>query len=110
MLEDCAVGHRSSLSEYSPYLLDQMISVVAASTLIAYAVYTLSPATTEKFGTDLLGLTVCFPLYGILRYLYLVHQREGGGNPSELLFRDLPLLLCTVLWALSLVIIIYRPS
>lgn len=110
MLEDLAVGHRPSLSEYSPYLLDQMISVVAASTVIAYAVYTLSPATTEKFGTDLLGLTVCFPLYGILRYLYLIHQREGGGNPSELLLRDLPLLLCIVLWALSLVVIIYRPS
>ena len=60
-----------------------MISVVTASTLLAYAFYTISPETVAKFGTDHLLWTVPFPLYGIFRYLYLVHQREGGGNPSE---------------------------
>jgi len=109
MLADGAIGHRQSLGEYSPYLLDQMISVVTASTLVAYIFYCISPETTEKFGTDLLGLTIPFPLYGIFRYLYLVHQREGGGSPSQMLMNDRPLLVCVALWALAVVVIVYRP-
>jgi 4-hydroxybenzoate polyprenyltransferase len=102
-----ATGHRRILEEYSPYLLDQMISVVTASTLVAYAIYTVSPETIEKFHTNLLGLTLPFPLYGIFRYLYLVHQKEGGGSPSEMLLNDRPLLLCVALWAAAVAIIIY---
>jgi len=109
MLADGAVGHRPILGEYSPYLLDQMISVVTASTLVAYIFYCISPETTEKFGTDLLGLTIPFPLYGIFRYLYLVHRREGGGSPSQMLLNDRPLLVCVALWALVVVVIVYRP-
>jgi hypothetical protein len=85
-----------------------MISVVTASTLIAYAFYTISPETTAKFGTDLLSLTVPFPLYGIFRYLYLVHRRELGGSPAELVVNDRPLLVCVALWAASVILIIYR--
>jgi 4-hydroxybenzoate polyprenyltransferase len=66
LLADGAASHRPILGEYSPYLLDQMIGVVTASTLIAYIFYTISPETAQKFGTDLLGLTIPFPLYGIL--------------------------------------------
>lgn len=102
-----APGHRRILEEYSPYLLDQMIAVVTASTLMAYAFYTISPETQQKFGTSLLSLTIPFPLYGIFRYLYLVHQREGGGSPSELLLNDRPLLLCVALWAATVVVIVY---
>jgi 4-hydroxybenzoate polyprenyltransferase len=109
LLADDARGHRRILQEYSPYLLDQMISVVTASTLVAYAFYTISPETIEKFGTDRLGWTLPFPLYGIFRYLYLVHQKEGGGSPAEMLLNDRPLLVCVGLWALSVVLIIYRP-
>ena len=94
LLADRATGHRRILEEYSPYLLDQMISVVTASTLVAYAFYTVSPETVAKFGTDRLGLTLPFPLYGIFRYLYLVHQKEGGGSPAEMLLTDRPLLVC----------------
>ena len=108
-LADGATSHRPILQEYSPYLLDQMIWVVTASTLLAYAFYTISPETVAKFGTDQLGLTLPFPLYGIFRYLYLVHQREGGGNPSEMLLTDRPLLVCVALWALTVVLIIYGP-
>jgi hypothetical protein len=54
-------------------------------------------------------LTIPFPLYGILRYLYLVHQREGGGSPSDLLLTDRPMLVCVVLWVLAVALIIYRP-
>jgi 4-hydroxybenzoate polyprenyltransferase len=109
LLADGATNHRPILQEYSPYLLDQMISVVTASTLVAYAFSTISPEVIEKFGTDKLGLTFPFPLYGIFRYLYLVHQKEGGGSPSDMLLNDRPLLVCVALWAVSLVIIIYGP-
>ncbi len=109
LLADAATSHRPILAEYSPYLLDQMIAVVTASTLIAYVFYTISPETEEKFGTQWLGLTIPFPLYGIFRYLYLVHQREGGGSPAEMLITDRPLLLCVALWAVAVVVIIYRP-
>ena len=109
LLGDEATIHRPILREYSPYLLDQMIGVVTASTLIAYIFYTISPETQQKFGTQLLELTIPFPLYGIFRYLYLVHRREGGGSPSDLLLTDRPLLLCVALWALAVALILYRP-
>ena len=104
-----AAGHRRILDEYSPYLLDQMIGVVTASALMAYIIYVASPDTVERFGTHLLVLTVPFPIYGILRYLYLVHRRDGGGNPSELLIADRPLLICVALWGLVTATVIYRP-
>lgn len=110
LLADRATGHRKILEEYSPYLLDQMIAVVSASTIVAYAFYTVSPETVEKFGTDLLGLTLPFPLYGIFRYLYLVHQKEGGGSPADMLLTDRPLLVCVGLWALVVAAIIYSPA
>ena len=108
LLADTATDHRPILGDYTPYLLDQMISVVTASTLIAYAFYTISPETTAKFGTDLLSLTIPFPLYGIFRYLYLVHRRDKGGSPAELVVNDRPLLACVALWALSVILIIYQ--
>jgi len=109
LLAGDARSHRPILGEYTPYLLDQMIAVVTASTLISYAFYTISPETEAKFGTQWLGLTIPFPLYGIFRYLYLVHQREGGGSPADLLLTDRPLLLCVALWAAAVALIIYRP-
>jgi 4-hydroxybenzoate polyprenyltransferase len=108
-LADDAQAHRRILAEYSPYLLDQMIAVVTASTLVAYAFYTISPETVAKFGTDRLLWTVPFPLYGIFRYLYLVHQRAGGGNPSDTLLEDRPILLCVALWGISVILILYGP-
>jgi 4-hydroxybenzoate polyprenyltransferase len=109
LLADGAIGHRRILEEYSPYLLDQMIGVVTASTLMAYILYATSHETAERFGTSLLGLTIPFPLYGIFRYLYLVHRKEGGGSPAELLLNDRPLLACVALWAVAVAVIIYRP-
>jgi len=105
-----ATEHRKILGEYSPYLLDQMIGVVTASTLIAYIFYTISPETVQNFGTEGLALTIPFPLYGIFRYLYLVHQKEGGGSPAEMLLTDRPLLLCVALWAAAVVLIVYGPA
>ena len=108
LLAGAATGHRRILEEYSPYLLDQMIGVVTASTLMAYIIYCTSPETIEKFGTDQLVLTTPFPIYGIFRYLYLVHQR-GAGSPSEVLLTDRPLVICIALWGLAVIAIIYRP-
>jgi 4-hydroxybenzoate polyprenyltransferase len=109
VLADEAPDHRPILQEYSAHLLDQMIAVVTASTLVAYTFYTISPETEAKFGTDWLGLTIPFPLYGIFRYLYLMHRREGGGSPAEMLINDRPLLVCVALWALAVALILYQP-
>jgi 4-hydroxybenzoate polyprenyltransferase len=107
LLDDRATEHRASLREYSPYFLDQMIAVVTASTVVAYAIYTVSPEVREKLGTDRLYLTIPFVLYGIFRYLYLVHQREEGGNPTQLLLTDQPLLVDMVLWILTASLLLY---
>jgi 4-hydroxybenzoate polyprenyltransferase len=102
-----AAGHRQALAEYSPYLLDQMIAVVTASCLTAYAFYTLAPETVEKYRTERLALTIPFVIYGIFRYLYLVHRREQGGSPSDVLLADWPLLAAVALWAAAVVLIVY---
>ncbi len=106
-LTQTASEHRKSLEEYSPYLLDQMIAVVTASCLMAYASYTTAPETIEKFRTDRLPWTIPFVLYGIFRYLYLVHRRELGGSPTDILLTDVPLILDVVLWALAILVIVY---
>ena len=108
-LADGGAGHRRSLADYSPQLLDQLISIVAASTLLAYAFYTISPETVAKFGTDRLLFTLPFLLYGIFRYLFLIHQRDGGADPSETLLQDRPILACVALWAVAVAVLIYGP-
>jgi 4-hydroxybenzoate polyprenyltransferase len=107
LLAKDATNHRRILKEYSPYLLDQMISVVTASTVIAYCLYTISHDTIEKFGTNKLILTVPFVLYGIFRYLYLIHQKAEGGTPETLILKDRPLLFDIFLWVVSAALIIY---
>ena len=109
LLGDLAPEHRRSLAQYSSQLLDQLISIVAAATLVSYAFYTVEPDTIEKFGTDRLTWTLPFPIYGIFRYLYLVHRHDGGGSPAEMLLRNRPLLACVALWAGAIVHIIYWP-
>ena len=106
-LHGAAAAHRPILAEYSEGFLDQMIAVVTASTVTAYALYTMSPETVVKFHTRWLPVTLPFVLYGIFRYLYLLYRRELGGNPSDLFLTDRALLVNTVLWMLSLFVIIY---
>ena len=104
-----ASSHRPILAEYSEGFLDQMISVVTASTVTAYALYTMSPETVAKFHTRLLPLTLPFVLYGIFRYLYLLYRRDLGGNPSDLVVSDRALLVDALLWMLATFAIIYGP-
>jgi 4-hydroxybenzoate polyprenyltransferase len=107
LLGDGANSHRKVLDHYSLPLLDQMISVTTASTVLAYTLYTMSEQTIAKFGTEQLVYTVPFVVYGIFRYLYLVHIRKVGGSPETILMTDAPLIICIVLWALAAGTIIY---
>ncbi len=109
-LEADALRHRPILAEYSESFLDQMIAVVTASTVMAYALYTMWPETVAKFHTRLLPLTVPFVLYGIFRYLYLLYRQELGGSPADLLLSDRALLVNTILWMAALTLIIYGPT
>jgi 4-hydroxybenzoate polyprenyltransferase len=108
MLAEDSSGHRRVLEEYSTYFLDQMIAVVTASTLMSYVLYTFSPEVIRKFGTANLGFTIPFVLYGIFRYLYLVHQQAKGGNPTRVLLTDRPLMLDILMWFVAVWVILYR--
>jgi 4-hydroxybenzoate polyprenyltransferase len=108
ILETDAGKHRKVLADYSTYFLDQMISVVTASTVVAYALYTLSEQTIQKFQTTRLVFTVPFVIYGIFRYLYLVHMKNRGGSPEMMLITDFPLLIDIMLWIGTAGLIIYR--
>ena len=107
LLGEDAKNHRRILSEYSPYLLDQMVSVVTASTVMAYALYTTATETVEKFGTRNLIFTLPFVLFGIFRYLYLIHQKNMGGSPELIIVRDKPMILNILLYLLTAGFIIY---
>jgi 4-hydroxybenzoate polyprenyltransferase len=107
VLEADAHIHRPVLLEYNTYFLDQMTSLVTASTLICYILYTVSPETVAKFGSKRLLLTAPFVLYGLFRYLYLVHQRNTGGDPTSELLSDVPLIVNILLWALVVILLIY---
>jgi len=107
LLGDEALKHRKILEEYSPELLDQMIAVVTASTVMAYSLYTMSPETKEKLHTPYMNLTIPFVLYGIFRYLYLIHKREEGGDPSLVLLTDRAMLIDVILWMVVSIVLIY---
>jgi 4-hydroxybenzoate polyprenyltransferase len=102
-----AEDHRKVLSKYTTHLLDQLIGVITGSALLSYLLYCVSSETIQKFQTDHMIYTFPFVLYGIFRYLYLVHQKNLGGEPEKVFVSDLPLLLCVILWGLFCVLIIY---
>ncbi|GAB4167229.1 MAG: decaprenyl-phosphate phosphoribosyltransferase [Rhodocyclaceae bacterium] len=91
-------AQRRVLEQYSAALLDQMITVAAAGTVVAYALYTLSPETIALHGTDRLVYTVPFVLYGMFRYLFLLHRRGGGGDPALEIVRDPHLVAALLGW------------
>lgn len=107
ILEADAHVHRPVLLEYSTYFLDQMISLVTASTLICYILYTVDDDTVEKFGSKALLYTTPFVLYGLFRYYYLVHQKKTGGDPTSELLSDAPLLVNVFLWAITVILVLY---
>ncbi len=107
MLEDGATAHRQSLERYSPYLLDQLIGVVTAAVVVMYMLYTFSTEVSTKLGTENLFLTIPFVVYGIFRYLYLIHKEEKGGSPTRTMIEDTPLLVTVILWLVTVLIILY---
>lgn len=104
LLDTSAAAHRSILSEYSPALLDQMISIVTASTIMAYSLYTFTSDSLPK--QHQMMLTIPHVLYGLFRYLYLAYRRDQGGSPEEALLRDRPLRLVILLWVATATVIL----
>jgi len=90
--------------------VDQMIAVVTASALMAYALYTISDNVVEKFNTQNLIFTVPFVLFAIFRYLYLVMTRNLGGSPERVLIQDKAMVIDVLLWVITVIGILYLPS
>jgi len=107
LMGDQSNNHRKVLTHYSIPFLDQMIGIATACTVMSYALYTVSNETVVRFGTRNLVYTIPFVLYGVYRYLYLIHQEGKGGNPTSVVMKDLPLILNGFLWLLAVVLIIY---
>jgi 4-hydroxybenzoate polyprenyltransferase len=106
LLAESAEEHRKTLEEYPPELVDQLIPVVTAATVISYAIYTVSPVTVAKFGTENLVYTIPFVVFGVFRYLYLVFRRQRGGSPAEVLLTDLPTLGNVLAWGAAIIAIL----
>jgi len=108
LLEQQASNHRRILDEYSTVLLDQMINVVAPSTVIAYSLYTFSAESLPA--NHAMMLTIPFVLYGIFRYLYLTHSKNMGGSPEEVLIKDRPLVCDVLLWVVvsGAILVLFR--
>jgi len=107
LLKENASVHRTSLTEYSAYLLDQMIAVVTASTLMAYVLYTVDARTVAVFGSKWLMATIPCVIFGIFRYLYLVHQRAEGGDPDRIILSDRPFFINLLVWMGVVAVVIY---
>ena len=101
-----AAGHRAVLGHYTLPLGDQAISVVLGATVVAYSLYTVAPRTVSKVGSDHLMVTVPIVLYGLLRYLYLLHRHELGGRPTRALLTDRPLLAAVIVWLAAAALVI----
>ncbi len=107
MLEENATAHRRILGQYSPYLLDQLIAVVTPSVLVMYMLYSFSTEVSHKLGTQNLFATIPFVVYGIFRYLYLIHKEERGGSPTHVLINDRPILITVLLWLVVSSVVLY---
>jgi len=105
LLSDLDTEHRVSLGKYDTGLLNQLISIVSAATIVVYAIYTLWPETVHKFGTTKLGFTIPFVMFGVFRYLDLVYRHEKGGRPEKILLTDLPLIINVLLYGIVVVAI-----
>ena len=106
LLGEAAGSHREVLGHYTLPMVDQAIAVVLGATVLAYTLYTVAPDTVAKVGSEGLMATVPIVLYGLFRYLYVLHRLELGGSPTRALVSDRPLLVCVLLWMAVSVIVI----
>ncbi len=105
LLGSKADSHRAILKEYNLELIDRMLGIVTTSAIVSYSLYTfLSEGLPEN---HLMMLTIPFVLYGIFRYLYLIHVQEIGGAPEEILLRDRPFQVTLVCFALVVFLTLY---
>lgn len=105
LVNDSPQSHRKVLSGYSIQFIDQLITVVSATTLISYSLYTFSaPNLPENHS---MMLTIPFVLYGIFRYLFLINKHNAGGEPEEILLKDRPIQLTVLLWGVAVMVIFY---
>ncbi|NLP14267.1 MAG: decaprenyl-phosphate phosphoribosyltransferase [Clostridium sp.] len=102
VLENGADSHRKILKEYSLEFIDNMLSIVTASTVMAYSLYTFSSK-----NNYFMMLTIPFVLYGIFRYQYIIYMKKEGGSPEETVLSDIPLMICIFLWVVISIIILY---
>jgi len=109
-LAEAAQDTRTVFKSYNLPLLDDMLRMVMTSTFIAYLLYTVQSETIRVANTDLALVTLPFVLYGLFRYLYLIHVKGEGSDPSEVLLRDMPLLLSVLLWGITFILILYLPE
>jgi hypothetical protein len=107
LLEHGAGEHRRILQEYSVPMLDQMISIVTASLIMAYSMTTFYAPAVPQEPYPVLMATIPFVVYGIFRYIYLIYQRDGGGSPEELVIKDMPLALNIVLWGITVLTLLF---
>ena len=107
LLDLAAANHRGALAQYSVQLVDQLSTIVTACLLLAYALYTVDADTVAKFGTDRLKFTIPLVLYGVFRYIFLVHRRGLGGSPEKVLLGDGPILLTCAGWGAMVAFILY---
>jgi 4-hydroxybenzoate polyprenyltransferase len=105
LLGDDATSHRRILQEYSLPMLDQLISMVTAATIIAYTLFTYNSVTLQRYPYPAMMITVPFVVYAIFRYIYLIHQRGGGGSPEELVMKDMPLALSIALYGMTVLLL-----
>ena len=106
-LRGAAEAARPVFRHYNLALLDEMLRIATTSALITYILYTIEVETMIKQGLNLGFLTVPFILYGLLRYLYLLHVEEIDGAPDEVLLTDRPLQLAVLLAGVTYFVILY---
>ncbi|KXK00894.1 MAG: 4-hydroxybenzoate polyprenyltransferase [Acidobacteria bacterium OLB17] len=109
LLRSQASSHRRNLSEYSVRFLDSIMAICSGAALITYALYTRADETVERVGSQWMLITIPFVVYGLFRYLFLIHQRGAGGDPVKILFRDRPTALNLLLWIVAVALVIYLP-
>jgi len=101
---------RKVLKEYDIPFADQLNTIAAAGTIISYALYTVSERTVFTFGTEKLIYTTPFVIYGIFRYMYLMHRKNAGESPTTIVTKDIPIIVNVLMWFSVSIIIIYRNS
>ena len=110
LLRDHAGDHRANLLEYTPELLDSMMAVTGCAGVMTYVLYSLSDWAVARYGSYALALTVPMVLYGVFRFLYLVHRRGYGGEPSRLFVSDKGLLISGLIWLAVTCFAVYAPA